>query len=227
MTEDFHLEMMEGQLWDASLEVTLPGGARRDLLLALATLQEPTPSETFFEKEASRDDVAELFSPPRLVPVARARGLKASISIDIQTGCDLRKTQERRENRALFRRRRPRYLTASPPCDQYSSLQNLNAGQIPIAVRARRRQIADVLYGHAIDCLEDQLARDDHGVLEHPIGAQSWSTARGRQFVQRNGIKCTRSHMCRFNYRARRKKLPAKKVTRWATSSHGIYSALD
>ncbi len=33
--------------------------------------------------------------------------------------------------------------------------------------------------------------------------------------------------MCRFKYRARRKKLPVKKVTRWATSSHGIYSALD
>ena len=40
-------------------------------------------------EDSDSDDLAEVFSQPRVVPWARAIGLKASLSFDMLTGTDL------------------------------------------------------------------------------------------------------------------------------------------
>ena len=63
-----------------------------------------------------RDDIMEIFSAPRLVPVVQRLGLslRAEVSIDIETGYDLRKPAAQGKVWNLLRSRRPRFLVISP-----------------------------------------------------------------------------------------------------------------
>ena len=71
------------------------------------------------------DDVMEVYSPPRLVPEAVRRGLRAVMSVDLTLGYDLCDHEVRRQTLAEVRARRPRALGLSCPCTMYSELNRL------------------------------------------------------------------------------------------------------
>ena len=72
---------------------------------------------------AKKYDIAELFSPPRMIEMTAAYVLKCDWSIEDRctdpiTGrtYDLRNKKDQHEVRNIIRRDRPLALTASPPC---------------------------------------------------------------------------------------------------------------
>ncbi|CAE8582914.1 unnamed protein product [Polarella glacialis] len=73
-----------------------------------------------------RDDIAELFCPPHVVPEARKRSLQASLSIDLVTGYDLRIAEDRKRANHEFQEANPRLLLTGPPWSAMSQLQNLS-----------------------------------------------------------------------------------------------------
>ena len=77
-------------------------------------------------------DVSEVYSPPRVVTIAEAAGLRGGFSMDLTApgrdgkSWDFTKVEHRRRALALVRDKRPYLLIGSPPCTAWSNLQNLN-----------------------------------------------------------------------------------------------------
>eukprot|EP00959_Pyramimonas_sp_CCMP1952_P251564 5256695-Pyramimonas_sp.AAC.1 len=58
----------------------------------------------------------EVFSPPRICPVARLLGVADQGSLDLSTGWDFRRFRDRLLARELVRSRGPGALFLEPPC---------------------------------------------------------------------------------------------------------------
>lgn len=132
-----------------------------------------------WEKADDRDDVAEVFgsvwndadaiveiySPPRVVERAAARGLTLS------------KKPEKHQVRQELHRRKPRLLITSPPCTKFSPLQHLRLDQAALQEELGR---AIEHMNYSMQLQEDQLQRGDHGPMNtriHPAHGsfQVWS----------------------------------------------------
>ena len=74
-------------------------------------------------------DITEIFSPVRVVAMAENMGLIGGLSMDLRTGWDFTKAEDRERCRQYVRRTRPLVLIGSPPCTMFSRLQNLNWGK--------------------------------------------------------------------------------------------------
>ena len=79
-----------------------------------------------------KSDFSEVYSPPRIVTVAEAGGLRGGFSLDLTAKgpdgqiLDFTKWSCRRRALELIRHQRPYLLIGSPPCTAFSNLQNLN-----------------------------------------------------------------------------------------------------
>ena len=69
--------------------------------------------------------MVELYSRPSVVPVAAARGMRATLSVDILSGTDLLKSERRHQIIHELKSRRSRFLITSAPCTEYSKLQEM------------------------------------------------------------------------------------------------------
>ena len=141
------------------------------------------------------DTVAELYSEPRVVKEAAARGLKASLSVDLKTGYDLLSKETKNNVRAELRRRRPRLLVTSPPCTKFSQLQNLRP--YPERLQEELPEAIDRMT-FSMEMQEEQLARGDHGLHEHPDTATSWMLPVVKKLLAHERIRLVKSHLCRF-----------------------------
>jgi hypothetical protein len=65
------------------------------------------------------DDVMEIFSMPRVCPVARQRGLRAEVSMDLQNGWNFSSFDARQQAVHEVVRRRPKVIILTPPCDAW------------------------------------------------------------------------------------------------------------
>ena len=130
--------------------------------------------------------VLEVFSPPRIAPCSEKLGLQSVGSLDLRTGWDFRKEEDRKKAKALVRREQPWMVFLEPPCAEFSPLKKLFAHtskEYPVALADKRREAM----GHLAFCLEIALIQVQAGrrfALEHPNGADSWDT-RGVDMVSR------------------------------------------
>ena len=95
-------------------------------------------------------DVAEVYSPPRIVTVAEAAGLRGGFSLDLTVPYmgerwDFDKRSCREKALELLRNDKPYLLIGSPPCTAWSNLQNLNAcrpgGQAKVDAAKQRARV--------------------------------------------------------------------------------------
>ena len=76
--------------------------------------------------------VCELYSPPRVDPIAQAKGFEKGISMDLLTDSsnggpwDFSKAADRQRAYEWVRRNRPILVIGSPMCGMFSALMNLN-----------------------------------------------------------------------------------------------------
>ena len=120
----------------------------------------------------------EVFSTPRLVPVAAARGLLAQHSLgkDSPAAWQADCAADRERARELVRSCRPHMLMLSPECTMYSIMQrNTNLARMDPAVVASRQQAADLHMKLCAELMVMQASAGRKFVLEHPAGAASWS----------------------------------------------------
>jgi len=72
----------------------------------------------------SEEEVAEVFSIPRVSKAAKSVGLKCGSAYDIKTGVDLASKKERDRVQRELRVSKPKLLIVCPPCETFSPLQN-------------------------------------------------------------------------------------------------------
>ena len=180
-------------------------------------------------------DVVELFSPPRVGPVAEARGLRQGVAMDKLTEVkdggpwDFDKPEDRRRGQEVIRELRPRLLIGSPPCTWFSVMQNMNCGKMdPEEVRIGTEQ-GRVYLRYAVDRYWEQMEAGRYFLHEHPAGAWSWSEPYVQVLVNDPRVQVAVAHQCRYGLTAQDDdgKIGAvMKLTRFMTNCPWLVSAL-
>ena len=71
---------------------------------------------------------------------------------------------------------RPAVLILSPPCTMFSAMQNINIYKMKRSSTDARIQVAVAHFAFAVLLCIKHAQRARIFVLEHPVGASSWST---------------------------------------------------
>ena len=123
----------------------------------------------------SQDDVLEIFSRPRLAPVAVSMGMKASWSLDLVCGWDALNPSDVKVAKTLQERVMPKFIMASPPCTMFSALMKLwNFKKMKALVRILRQADADSMVDTAVESCLTQHRQGRLFAFEHPATASSW-----------------------------------------------------
>ena len=178
--------------------------------------------EIFGNLPQERNAIAELYSPPRVVEAAIARGLVADLSIDLSTGYDLSLPAEKERAREQIRKRKPRLLVTSPPCTKFSPLQNIK--KYPELLQEELGPAIDHM-DFSMEMQEEQLSRGDLGLHEHPDLATSWELPKVQQFLSHEEVLLIKSHLCRFGLIINGKL--SRKSTLFATTCDAIAANLQ
>lgn len=130
-----------------------------------------------FGNEVNNDDAdfGEVFSMPRIAPVAQRKGLKVLGSFDIGNGWDFRLKEHRQKCRQQIQERKPKVLVVCPPCGPFSPLQRLSRSKGNEQERERKRVEGEVLLAFAMEICEMQREAGRTFVFEHPKGSEAWS----------------------------------------------------
>ena len=163
---------------------------------------------------SSRDDVAEYYSRPRLVPRANARGLKGAISADLVTGWNFLSPEDRRLSLEALDKRHIKFIMLSPPCTMFSALQRLwNFKHMNPQVVAARMTNAVAMVDHSMECAEVQVRNGRRFVFEHPASAASWSLQSVKRVIALPGVEKVLFDQCAFGLCTKIDKVPMRKRT--------------
>ena len=97
--------------------------------------EEPEAKAQRDEADMQRMEVCEFYSMPRIAPKAVGKYISKGTSFDIGTmdpegnPWDFAKAKQRQKAREYVANNKPLVLIGSPPCDQWSIMQNLNKGK--------------------------------------------------------------------------------------------------
>ena len=116
-------------------------GSSKDILMPVRK----QPPGLWRTSKHTGDALMEVFSPPRLVPVAVRQGLQASISLDKLCGWDANLPESKAHAVRLVREHAPWLLMLSPECTMFSILQrNCNTLRMdPLEVQMRTAEAED------------------------------------------------------------------------------------
>ncbi len=175
--------------------------------------------------EVYKADVSEVYSPPRITVEARRRGMKGGGAYDLQTGYDLKSTDDQAKMWAELEGDDPELTVLSPPCTPFSQLQELNFPKMEIAKVVAL--VGDGLLHWDVAC---QVAFWQHGrgkvfLLEHPFGSKAWGEENVQDLMQEPGVLECVVDMCAYGMKVG--SLPNKKPTRFLTNSKYIAQELQ
>ena len=181
--------------------------------------------------------VSELFSPPRVTAeLGRLpfMSLVGGSCFDLRRDAngvawDFRRAEDRERAREQIRREKPFLVVGSPPCTEFSAVQNLNRRHFSAAEARRRRAEAMTLLGFALEVYQLQLDAGRHFLHEHPASASSWREAKVQRLRQDTRVTEVVGHQCRYGLRTRGPGgtwMPALKPTRFLSSSEDILRQL-
>ena len=71
-------------------------------------------------------DIAEVYSPPRVTARASKWGLQAGEAMDLTTGWDFTRPEDRARAWRYLEEKKPKLLIGSPMCTMFCRLQNLS-----------------------------------------------------------------------------------------------------
>ena len=149
------------------------------------------------KKASSRVDFVELFSPPRVSPVAQRLGLRIpDQTFDLEAGWDVRKVDHRRQFRNFQQDQRPGFLMSCPECKSYSALMNVNWSRMDPIKASQIRQEGHLMWNFSLEASEEQDDRGDYFALEHPAGASSWKLERTQRLLRRPSVAVIEFDMC-------------------------------
>ena len=144
-------------------------------------------------------DVAELFCPGRFAEKASAFHLVPGTAFDLRTGWDLATASGRQECWRRLHLEMPVLIVGSPPCDPFSTLQNLNADS---ARRREKLQQGILFVQFCCSVYEWQHARGMGFLHEHPWAATSWQLKCMQATLALPGVQVVRCDQCAFGQAA-------------------------
>jgi len=180
--------------------------------------------------------VSEIYSPPRVAPVAASFGLQQGYSLDLTT-CgpdgeiyDFDKRSCRKKARQLIREKRPGLLICSPMCTAFSNLLKMNRSRMGETryqqwMAKGRRHLRFVM-----ELCQEQMKSGNYFLFEHPAFASSWTEPEVIKLVKENQVWTVIVNMCRFGMTSQDDDGsvgPVAKPTRFATNSQKLAQALD
>eukprot|EP00435_Cladocopium_sp_Y103_P030682 s4658_g7.t1 len=200
----------EGCLWAFSTELLSPDnldlnqlaspdvGAPADLKrcgIKLSLL-----SRQLHGQDHRRLDFAELFSPPRVTPIAQKLGLHVDPNtiFDTEHGWDVRTKEARQKFRKFQKTRRPKTLMRSPVCKAFSPLQHLNHHKMCPAKLRQDLAEGHLMWDFSLEAAEEQCLQDDYFGLEHPGNATSWKLHKTQKLLRRADVALITFDMCAF-----------------------------
>ena len=183
--------------------------------------------EATYIEDSDSDDLAEVFSPPRVVPFAKMMQLNASVSVDLLTGTDLRTLAGRVALERALAARRPLVVVLSPPCTMFSRLTwTLNHGRTEPDKWDKKMREAEGLLATAMTVAARQVMHGRYFVFEHPATAKSWSTDVVREVAAKRGVSLATFDQCRYGLVAPSGR-PMRKRTTFMTNCAFIHSEFD
>ncbi|CAJ1372050.1 unnamed protein product [Effrenium voratum] len=153
-------------------------------------------------KDVYNLEVAELYSPPRVVEAGKRRGCLSGVAFDLGTTdedgvpWDFRLPEMREKADHVIDVLQPELLLGCPPCHAFSALQWLNhPGMDDEVVDGRMKEAV----GHMDFCAQQyrkQIARQKYFLHEHPKTASSWHVPSIQQLADEPGVMIVDGDMC-------------------------------
>ena len=186
----------------------------------------------------ARKKVTELFSPPRVTAEIQRLPI---INLVVGSTFDLRMdaqgrswnfllTDDRARARKQIEAEKPFLVVGSPPCTYYSVLTQSNYSRMDPRKVERRKAEAKVLLEFAMEIYELQLKAGRHFLHEHPQSASSWQDTRMMKMMAHPRVDSVVAHLCQYGMKTMGDDgswQPAKKATRFASSSEEVLKKLD
>ncbi|CAK9032260.1 unnamed protein product [Durusdinium trenchii] len=148
-----------------------------------------------------QDDVMELFSQPRLVPICQEMGLVAELSLDLKTGWDCSLPDMKTLALKTIDQRKPWVIMLSPPCTMYSALQRSNKNRVDPLQAAFRREEADGFMDFTKQVAVKQAESGRGFILEHPASASSWQIDCVQAMMALPNAQVSKFDQCRYGLR--------------------------
>ena len=174
-----------------------------------------------------QDDAMEVFSRPRVVPLAAASGLRARMSLDLMNGWDGLQAGGQQWLFEELASRRPKLLILSPPCTYLCQLMGLNWWKMDRQVRETKLQDAIKLLDLAIWAAEFQLRGGRDFLIEHPAHAKTWVRPNVKALCMSEQVMIAPFHQCVYGLQSKVHKIPIKKPTKFCTSMPSIRDEFD
>ena len=183
-------------------------------------------------------DIMEIYSPKRFTAQAGQYGLRPGFAVDLEeqkpdgSYWDLSKAEDVRELEEYVDEVEPTLLTGSPPCDQFSQLQNINKYRVSPDKRREKMDRAVAHLNTACRFYRKQLQAGRFFLHEAPWSATSWKDPEVRELTERPDVYTVRGPMCRWAMVATdRRGLQGtgyvRKETGWMTNHPGLAQLLE
>jgi hypothetical protein len=168
-------------------------------------------------------DVAEYYSPPRVLPVASAKGHSGSLSLDLNVGWDFRSKLLRDLSLRLLTMLQTKLLILSPPCTIFSELQRLwNKKKMLPHVFDERWAEGKLYLSHSMQCARKQYDEGRKFVFEHPERAASWKEEEVETVLNLPGVQIVVVDLCMLGLRSKVSGTPMRKRTKFMTNCCNI-----
>ena len=179
------------------------------------------------ECQSDSDDIAEFYSPPRVVPYANMLGLRGHKSFDLKTHVDFRVKQQRHESLRMIENRKVKFLLLEPPCTAFSSIQYCFNKKKMHTQKFKQCWSDGMLFlKHCMDCAKVQIDANPqrYFVFEHPCQARSFKQHCVREIYDVDGVYRAVFDQCCFGARTKVKKDPVRKRTVFLTNSPVVHT---
>ena len=168
--------------------------------------------------------------------VLRNLNIKGLAAFDLRTSkedgtpWDFSKASDRKNAILYIRENKPSWLVGSPPCTAFSQLQGLNFKNMhPDRVKAILKEGRRHLH-FVISLYKIQIDAGRHFLHEHPAGARSWIDLQMQRLLSHPRVSSVVSDKCQYGLTTPGNDgefLPAKKPTRWASTSPHMLKRLS
>ena len=191
--------------------------------LLMESCPHPGPEAWVTTAGSRGEDVMELFSMPRLVPVCKEMGMLAELSLDLKTGWDCTREDMRALALEAIGVRKPKVIMLSPPCTMYSALQRSMKNRVDPLKSAIRLEEADGFMDFTKDVAVKQAEEGRGFIFEHPASASSWDIDAVQTMMGLPGAQVSKFDQCRYDLRGPGGKL-MKKATKLLSNLPQIHA---
>ena len=180
-------------------------------------------------------EVAEVYSPPRVVEMANRMGMRGGWSLDVTT-CDT-DGMPWDFNNAIMRNRAVRKLLndkpmvpiGSPMCTEYNAMNRFNHNRMaPEAVEQRIADARKHLEFH-VKLYEIQWRNGRYFLHEHPDGAGSWQENAIKNLMRKQGLQRVVGDQCQYDLKSKDEEgiAPARKRIGFLTNAACVSKKLN